>query len=104
MEFNSCPLPQQQDPTPKPQKFKKNTSLSSIKTNPDFYFEDETSGRKITLEQKQTFVELITQQNLNMKEVSPFLTQAAKRANISYSTAKKVFAKFRRSLKARTLA
>ena len=70
MEFNSLPQPQEHDLTPKPQKFKKNSSLSSIKTNADFYLEDETTGRKITLEQKQTFVELITQKNFNMKEVS----------------------------------
>ena len=70
MEFNSLPQPQEHDLTPKTHKFKKNSSLSSIKTNADFYLEDETIGRKITLEQKQTFVELITQKNFNMKEVN----------------------------------
>ena len=53
----------------RPQKFKKNTSLSSIATHSDLYFEDETACRKITIEQKHRFVELITQENFNMKEV-----------------------------------
>ena len=42
---------------------------------------------------------MVTQKNFSMKNVSPFLIQAAKYTGISYSTAKKIFTSFRSTLK-----
>lgn len=45
---------------------------------------------------------MVTQKNFSMKNVIFPLTQAAKTAGISYSTAKKIFTNFRLTLKAVT--
>lgn len=65
LQIPSAPLQAQQMPN----KFKKNSSFSSIKTTIDFYIEEETVCRKVSLCQKQMFIELITLENFNMKEV-----------------------------------
>jgi hypothetical protein len=42
---------------------------------------------------------MVTQKNFSMKNVIPSFIQAAKLAEISYSTAKKIFTNFRFTLK-----
>lgn len=54
-------------------KFGKCSSLSSVRTASEGYLEEQTLCRKINLAQKETFIQMITEDNLNMKEVTPSL-------------------------------
>jgi hypothetical protein len=51
-------------------KFGKSSSLSSVRTASEGYLEQETLCRKISLSQKERFIQLITEENFNMKEVT----------------------------------
>lgn len=48
-------------------KFGKSSSLSSVRTASEGYLQQETLCRKIHLQQKEAFIQMITEDNLNMK-------------------------------------
>lgn len=70
MSFNFEEERQQPKTQQKPAKFGKSSSLSSVKTASEGYLEQETLCRKIAITQKERFIELITEDNYNMKEVT----------------------------------
>ena len=61
-------------------------------TNPETEWGQSDKNRKISERVKSEFIYLVTKNNFSMKN-------AAKKCLISYSTAKKIFAKFRLTLK-----